>query len=127
MKKIFLSVLITLFSLISISQPVFQKAYDGSFGVRQDVNSPVEWYEKNKTLDILICFEDDKITIFSKETQIYRLLKQVDEDKNGITWLMVDEKGLKCNVNSGLHQETKLLYLKIEYSDAVILYFTKPN
>jgi hypothetical protein len=127
MKKIFLSVLITLCSLISISQPVFQKAYDGSFGVRQDVNSPVEWYEKNKTVDILICFEDDKITIFSKETQIYRLLKQVDEDKNCITWLMVDEKGLKCNVNSGLHQETKLLYLKIEYSDAVILYFTKPN
>lgn len=127
MKKILLSVLITLCSLISISQPVFQKAYDGSFGIRQDANSPVEWYEKNKTLDILICFEDDKITIFSKETQVYRLLKQVDEDKNGVTWLMVDEKGLKCNVKSGLHQETQLLYLKIEYSDAVILYFTKPN
>jgi hypothetical protein len=44
-----------------------------------------------------------------------------------VTWLMVNEKGLKCNVNSGLHQETQLLYLKIEYSDAVILYFTKPN
>ena len=27
----------------------------------------------------------------------------------------------------GVHKETKLSYLKIEYTDVVILYFTKQN
>ena len=40
---------------------------------------------------------------------------------------MVDDKGLKCYLYVGVHKETKLSYLKIEYVDAVILYFTKPN
>jgi len=35
MKKILLSVLITLCSLISYSQNVFQKAYDASIGTRE--------------------------------------------------------------------------------------------
>jgi hypothetical protein len=41
--------------------------------------------------------------------------------------LMLDENGKKCNAEIGFHQETKLYYLKIEYTDTVILYFTTPN
>ena len=75
MKKILLSVLITLCSLISYSQNVFQKAYDASIGTREDASSPVEWYVKNKEVDILICYENDKVKIFADETKTYRLIK----------------------------------------------------
>ena len=127
MKKLLLSVLITLCSLISYSQNVFQKAYDASIATREDVSSPLEWYVKNKEVDILICYEDDKVKIFADETKTYRSIKLVLDNQDVTTWLMVDEKGLKCHLSVGVHQETKLSYLKIEYVDAVILYLTKPN
>ena len=127
MKKILLSVLITLCSLISYSQNVFQKAYDASIGTREDVNSPVEWYVKNKEVDIVICYEDDKVKIFADETKTYRSIKVVKDNEDYTNWLMVDDKGLKCFLSVGVHKETKLSYLKIEYVDTVILYFTKPN
>ena len=127
MKKIFLSVLITLCSLISYSQNVFQKAYDASIGTREDVNSPVEWYVKNKEVNIVICYEDDKVKIFADETKTYRSIKLIEDNEEYTNWLMVDDKGLKCYLSVGVHKETKLSYLKIEYVDTVILYFTKPN
>ena len=73
MKKIFLSVLLTLCSLIIFSQPVFYKAYDISFGTREDNDSAIEWIVKNKEVQILIAYEDDKIKVYANETQIYRL------------------------------------------------------
>jgi hypothetical protein len=127
MKKILLSVLITLCSLISYSQNVFQKAYDASIGTREDVNSPVEWYIKNKEVDIVICYEDDKVKIFADETKTYRSIKLIEDNEEYTNWLMVDDKGLKCYLSVEVHKETKLSYLKIEYVDTVILYFTKPN
>jgi hypothetical protein len=127
MKKILLSVLITLCSLISYSQNVFQKAYDASIGTREDVNSPVEWYVKNKEVNIVICYEDDKVKIFADETKTYRSIKLIEDNEEYTNWLMVDDKGLKCFLSVGVHKETKLSYLKIEYVDTVILYFTKPN
>jgi hypothetical protein len=127
MKKILLSVLIILCSLISYSQNVFQKAYDASIGTREDVNSPVEWYVKNKEVNIVICYEDDKVKIFADETKTYRSIKLIEDNEEYTNWLMVDDKGLKCYLSVGVHKETKLSYLKIEYVDTVILYFTKPN
>jgi len=127
MKKLVLSVLITLCSLISYSQNVFQKAYDASIATREDVSSPLEWYVKNKEVDILICYEDDKVKIFADETKTYRSIKLVVDNQDVTTWLMADDKGLKCHLSVGVHKETKLSYLKIEYVDAVILYLTKPN
>ena len=127
MKKILLSVLITLCSLISYSQNVFQKAYDASIGTREDVNSPVEWYVKNKEVNIVICYEEDKVKIFADETKTYRSIKLIEDNEEYTNWLMVDDKGLKCFLSVGVHKETKLSYLKIEYVDTVILYFTKPN
>ena len=111
MKKILLSVLITLCSLISYSQNVFQKAYDASIGTREDVNSPVEWYVKNKEVDIVICYEDDKVKIFADETKTYRSIKVVEDNEDYTNWLMVDDKGLKCYLYVGVHKETKLSYL----------------
>jgi len=127
MKKLVLSVLITLCSLISYSQNVFQKAYDASIATREDVSSPLEWYVKNKEVDILICYEDDKVKIFADETKTYRSIKLVVDNQDVTTWLMADDKGSKCHLSVGVHKETKLSYLKIEYVDAVILYLTKPN
>jgi hypothetical protein len=127
MKKILLSVLLTLCSLIIFSQPVFYKAYDISFGTREDADSKIEWIVKNKEVQILIAYEDDKIKVYANETQIYRLVKQVSDLETSSTWLMLDENGKKCNAEIGFHKETKLYYLKIEYTDTVILYFTTPN
>ena len=82
---------------------------------------------KNKEVDIVICYEDDKVKIFADETKTYRSIKVVEDNEDYTNWLMVDDKGLKCYLYVGVHKETKLSYLKIEYVDAVILYFTKPN
>jgi hypothetical protein len=127
MKNLLLTFLLTLCSLTFYSQPVFYKAYDISFGTRQDIDSQVEWIVKNKEVQILIAYEDDKIKVYANETQIYRMVKQVSSFENSTTWLMLDENGKKCNVEIGFHSETKLHYTKIEYTDTVILYFTIPN
>lgn len=127
MKNLLLTFLLTLCSLTFYSQPVFFKAYDISFGTRVDAQSQIEWIVKNKEVQILIAYEDDKIKVYANETQIYRMVKQVTSFENSTTWLMLDENGKKCNAEIGIHQETKLYYLKIEYTDTVILYFTIPN
>jgi hypothetical protein len=127
MKKIFLTFLLIVSFLTIYSQPVFYKAYDISFGTREDLDSPIEWIVKNKEVQILIAYEDDKIKVYANETQIYRMVKQVSSFENSTTWLMLDENGKKCNAEIGFHSETKLHYTKIEYTDTVILYFTIPN
>jgi hypothetical protein len=76
---------------------------------------------------IVICYEDDKVKIFADETKTYRSIKLIEDNEEYTNWLMVDDKGLKCYLSVGVHKETKLSYLKIEYVDTVILYFTKPN
>ena len=127
MKSIILGVTALFASVTAISQPVFQKAYDVSLGTRKDESSQVEWVAKNQVVDILICYEDDKITVYSKEKQTYRLINPTYSNDDYTTWLMIDEKGLKCYASSGVHAETSLMYLKIEYVDVIILYLTKPN
>ena len=114
-------------SVTALAQPLFQKGYDLSLAVRKDESSPPEWITKNQVVDVLICYEDDKITVYSKETQIYRMINKVSETEDFATWLMIDGKGLKCHATSGVHRETSLLFLKIEYVDTVILYLTRPN
>ena len=103
MKKLFLTFLLIVSFLTIYSQPVFYKAYDISVGTREDFDSQVEWIVKNKEVQILIAYEDDKIKVYANETQIYRMVKQVTSFENSTTWLMLDENGKKCNAEIGFH------------------------
>jgi len=70
MKSFILGVMAFFSSVTALAQPLFQKGYDLSLAVRKDESSPPEWITKNQVVDVLICYEDDKITVYSKETQI---------------------------------------------------------
>jgi hypothetical protein len=130
MKSFLVGVMALITSMTALGQegqPVFQKAYDLSMGTRADINSQIEWIAKNQAADVLICYEDDKITVYSKETQTYRVINKTYETDDYATWLAVDKNGRRCTTSAGIHAETKLLFLRIEYVDTVIVYLTKPN
>ena len=81
----------------------------------------------SKLQDLVRALRLSKVKIFADETKTYRSIKLIEDNEEYTNWLMVDDKGLKCYLSVGVHKETKLSYLKIEYVDTVILYFTKPN
>jgi hypothetical protein len=127
MKKILILTIILFNSIISYSQSSFQRGYEMSVGLREEVTDTVVWIIENKETDVLIAYDTDKITIFSGKTQIYRNIKPLLSNEQTSTWLMVDNDGGKCHVEFGIYSEKKIMYLKIEYIDTIIIYLTKPN
>lgn len=127
MKSLLVGVMALISSMTALGQPVFQKGYDLSMGTRKDIETQIEWVTKNQAVDILICYADEKITIYSKETQTYRTINKTFENDDYATWLAVDQNGLKCSASVGRHAKTNLTYLRIEYLDTIIVYLTNPN
>ena len=73
MKKFILSLFLVFSTLLSFSQEIgFAKAVELYTGYR-DTNNEIVWNGSPTSVDILIKLEDDKVTIFSQQTQVYRL------------------------------------------------------
>jgi hypothetical protein len=125
MKKFILSTLLVLSSLFSFSQEVgFARATELYTGYR-DTNQEIVWNGSPTTVDILIKLENDKVTIFSQQMQVYRVVTKLRDEESIITYRMVDLNGVNCNFHMGPSDTQGKIFIFIEYNDYVWMYLTE--
>jgi hypothetical protein len=125
MKKFILSLVLIASSLLSFSQEVgFAKAVELYTGYR-DTNNEIVWNGSPKSVDILIKLEDDKVTIFSQEQQVYRVVTKLSDENLYVTYRMVDSQGGNCNFHMGPSETQGYVFIAIEYNDYAWMYLTK--
>jgi hypothetical protein len=125
MKKFILSLVLVVSSLLSFSQEIgFARATELYTGYR-DTNQEIIWNGSPTSVDILIKLEDDKVTIFSQQTQIYRVVGKLRDEDSYITYRMVDLQGGNCNFHMGPSETQGYIFIAIEYNDYAWMYLTK--
>ena len=121
MKKLILTLVLSLLTIISFSQ-VWARAVSLTIGVRDDAYSKFTWGEtKQLSGEILVKFDNQEVTIYTEEIQFYQTLKPkyFTEDGNGSYWFAVDEERKRCKLymyNKGGN------VIMIEYDDVCIIY-----
>lgn len=92
----------SLFCSVSFAQALKLKAYKFTYKTKYDDGQWSDWAEW-EDVNILITVENDRIKIYSKNTQTYDIIKTYDDsyDKVGdktSEWRCVNEDGLECNI-----------------------------
>jgi hypothetical protein len=125
MKKFILSLVLVLSTLLSFSQEVgFAKAVELYTGYR-DTNQEIVWNGSPTPVDILIKLEDDKVTIFSQEQQVYRVVVKLRDEEFYVSYRMLDLKGQNCNLHMGPSETQGYIFIAIEYNDYAWMYLTE--
>lgn len=125
MKKFILSLFLVVSSLLSFSQEVgFARAVELYTGYR-DTNQEIVWNGSPTSVDILIKLEDDKVTIFSQELQVYRVVAKTHDEDSYITYRMLDLNGSNCNFHMGPSETQGYIFIAIEYNDYAWMYLTE--
>lgn len=124
MKKILTLLLFLLITTYGFSQSVYVRAYSFCIGINNDSTGKRDWGQPNKS-NVLIRYNDNAITIYSKEEQVYRTIGVGETLTESTKFLCVDPDGKKCFAYLGHNLETNTLYLLIEYSDISWIYLTK--
>ena len=122
MKKITILFLITLISKLCFSEPTYARAYLFSTGFRDESTNQIFWNGNPKECDILIRFENNDLTIYSKTIQKYHVIKKTDSDNKSSVFRSVDKNGVICNFYIG-KLDDGLIFLCVEYSDVSWIYF----
>jgi len=121
MKKLILTLVLSLLTIISFSQ-VWARAVSLTIGVRDDAYSKFTWGEtKQLSGDILVKFDNQEVTIYTEDIQFYQTLKPeyFTEDGNGTYWFAVDEERKRCKLYMYNKGENVIM---VEYDDVCIIY-----
>lgn len=106
-------------------------AQDVSKGRAHSVSfkNPGEYsWGKNETCSILIVFEDKRIIVYSKTTQVFDLINQIalpitppiNATQESKAWLTADQNGIRCHIQIIPQGEGVQLY--ILYNNLSICY-----
>lgn len=127
MKKFILSTLLVFSTLLSFSQEIgFAKAVELYTGYR-DTNNEIVWNGSPTEVNVLIKLETDKVTIFSEELQVYRLVSKIRDEDSYMTYRMLDANGFNCNFHMGPSETQGYIFIAIEYGDFAWMYLTEIN
>jgi len=124
MKKLILTLLITLSSLVSFAQePLFGRAYQFYLG-EITYNDEIEWVKGPDDIDILVQFNDHEIIVYSEGHQVYQITKEMGRKDDTVMWKATDKKGKNCWLFlTELDEENAAL--TIRYSDYAWMYICK--
>jgi hypothetical protein len=126
MRKFLLSLAFILLTITSFSQlTLFGNAYY-LFTAYND-GTELIWGEYPVKCDILVQIQDQKLTIYSKEMQTYRILTLNYRDNDMSQYLAVNQDGIKCYVYLGNYGESGDIGITIEFSDLAWLYVVSPE
>jgi hypothetical protein len=114
-------------SISSFAQTSFSKAYKFYIGVKDTKSSPITWDKNPIDVDILIVISDDKVKIYSSETQVYHIVGESEKSETYAKFLAVDDDGNQCFYYIGYDKEYNVLYQMIEYADYAWMYLVTPN
>lgn len=125
MKKLILTLLITLSSLVSFAQePLFGRAYEFHLG-KVLYNDEIQWEHKPTYVNILIQFNDGEVIIYSEEHQVYQIVKEMGRKDITVMWEVLDKKGDTCWLfvtNAG-----EDIAVTIRYNDYAWMYICREN
>jgi hypothetical protein len=124
MKKLILTLLITLSSLVSFSQEsLFGRAYEFHLG-EITYDDEIRWIQKPTFVDILIQFNDREVIVFSEEHQVYQIIKEMGRKDDTVMWKALDKRGSTCWLFLTTLDEADAA-LTIRYSDYAWMYICR--
>jgi hypothetical protein len=95
MKKLLLTLLIALSSLVSFTQALYGRAYKFQMGV-VDSNDEIQWIDEPKPVDILVQVNKGEIIIFSEQHQVYQTVSTMGSNDGTTMYKALDKKGTYC-------------------------------
>ncbi len=124
MKKIILSVLLVISTLLTFSQDIaFARAHQFTIGKRDYSTNQIVWNGTPTSCDILIKLEDNKVTIYSNQKQEYRVVAKLVETEDGVQYRMLDANGTSCNFYMGPIANSQSVFIAVEYNDFSWMYY----
>ena len=124
MKKLILTLLITLTSLVSFSQEsLIGRAYQFYLG-EITYEDEIKWVRTPTSVDIIVQFNDHEIIVYREEHQVYQIIKEMGRKEDTVMWKAMDKKGSYCWVFSTTLTETDIA-LTIRYSDYAWMYICR--
>ena len=128
MKKFILSVILTLFAIISTAQGLeYARARTFNVGHRDFSTNEIVWNGTTSECNILIKLTDNKVTIFSKTQQEYYVVGKLAEMDNTAQYRMQDANGISCNFYMGQSEIPGVMFMVVEYNDYAWMYFVVPE
>jgi hypothetical protein len=126
MKKFILSTLLVISTLLTFSQEVaFARAHQFTLGKRDFSTNEIVWNGIPQDCNILIKIEQTKVTIYSNQTQQYRVVVKLAETEDGVQYRMLDANGINCNFYMGPIANSESVFIAIEYNDYSWMYYCK--
>lgn len=130
MKKLFLTLVLILTTLISFAQdkPFYMRADTFELGSK-DLSGNIVWDVSTvKSCDILIKLEEKEAVIYSSTRQIYHVITFSGKEDGISKWYCSDDIGNTCNLYlSASENNPGKLTLIIEFSDYLWGYICKPT
>lgn len=123
MKKIILTLLITLLSLVTFAQePLFGRAYE--FHLGEVITDEIHWIQKPTPVDIVIQLNDGEIIIYSEEHQVYQIVREMGRQNDTVMWKAIDKRGNYCWVFLTVLDDISAA-LTIRYDDYAWMYICR--
>jgi len=127
MKKLILTLLITLSSLVSFAQePLIGRAYEFHFG-RISYSDEIEWVRTPTSVDIIVQFNKGELIIYSEEHQVYQITKEMGRKDETIMWEATDKRGNTCWIFVTIAEDyyRGQIAITIRYSDYAWMYICR--
>ena len=124
MKKLILTLLITLSSLVSFTQEsLMGRAYQFYLG-EINYEDEIEWVKGPSAVDILVQFNDHEIIIYSEEHQVYQIVTEMGRKGDTVMWKAIDKRGNYCWVFLTVLDDISAA-LTIRYNDYAWMYICR--
>jgi hypothetical protein len=126
MKKLLLTLLITLSSLVSFTQSLYGRAYKFQLGAI-DINDEIQWIGEPSYVDIIVQVNNREMIIYSEEHQVYQILTTMGSDNGTTMYKALDKKGNYCYLFLTLIEDyyQNQVAVTIRYSDYAWMYICK--
>jgi len=126
MKKLLLTLLIILSSLVSFTQSLYWRAYKFQLGAI-DINDEIQWIGEPSYVDIIVQVNNREMIIYSEEHQVYQILTIMGSDNGTTMYKALDKKGNYCYLFLTLIEDyyQNQVAVTIRYSDYVWMYICK--
>jgi hypothetical protein len=128
MKKLLLTLLITLTSLVSFSQSLYGRAYKFQLGAI-DMNDEIQWIGEPSPVDILVQVNKGEMIIYSEEHQVYQILGTMGSEDGTTMYKALDKKGNYCYLFTTIIEDyyQDQIAVTVRYSDYAWMYICIEN
>jgi aromatic ring-cleaving dioxygenase len=126
MKKIIFTLILTLFTTLLFAQDTYYLR-SKEIIIGEIINNKLNIIESDNSR-VLIEMNSTKITIFTKEKQVYRLISKEKINENKVRWYCRNSEGLSCYVHILFDESASDDYvwqIGIEFSDYFWMYVCK--